>query len=152
MADPNVNLKSTVQSQMVAAMKAGDKNRTQVLRMVLSEIKRKEFDDVDARPLDAVAAYAKTLRKAMADMEKHGAAAQVTQLQSEIAIVEEFLPKAIEDAALAKLAADALGALGPLTPRDTGRAIGAVMKAVAATGQSVDPGKVRALVESKMQP
>ena len=146
------NLKALVQTQMVTAMKGGDKNRTQVLRMVLSEIKRIEADKPDADPQGAVTAYAKTLRKTMADMEKYNQAERVAQLQSEIAIVEEFLPKQVTDDDLAKLAADALSALGPLTKKDMGKAIGAVMKAVSATGMTADAGKVRALVESKIGP
>jgi uncharacterized protein len=149
---PDNPLKSTVQSQMMAAMKAGDKNRTQVLRMVLSEIKRLEADKPGADPQAAVTAYAKTLHKAQADMEKYNQAERVAQLQSEIKIVEEFLPKPVSDEALDKIAADALTALGPLTKKDTGRAIGAVMKAVAAAGLSADAGKVQALVETKIGP
>src|SRR3954467_10908270 len=101
MAD--TKLKTAVQTQMVTAMKAGDKNRTQVVRMVLSEIKRIEADKPDADPQGAVTAYAKTLRKTMAEMEKLNQPERVTQLQSEITIVEEFLPKQIDDAALEKI-------------------------------------------------
>src|SRR4051812_2711166 len=95
------NLKARVQSEMISAMKGGNKARTQVVRMLLSEIKRKESDDPAAKPEDAVAAYAKTLRKAMADMEKHGRADHVAQLKDELVIVDEFLPKQVDDAALA---------------------------------------------------
>ena len=149
---PDNPLKTTVQSQMVAAMKAGDKNRTQVLRMVLSEIKRIEADKPDADPQAAVTAYAKTLRKALADMEKHNQPQHAAQLQSEIKIVDEFLPQQVSDDDLGKIAADALAALGPLTKKDAGRALGAVLKAVAAAGLSADAGKVRSLVETKIGP
>jgi len=143
-------LKISVQTQMVAAMKAGDKPRTQVLRMLLSEIKRVEADKPDADPQGAVSAYAKTLRKTMAEMEELKQPERVTQIKSELAIVDEFLPKQLDDATLLKVVSDALAALGPLTKKDTGRAIGAAMKAVAATGAGADAGKVRALIESKI--
>jgi hypothetical protein len=148
----NANLKTTVQSQMMAAMKAGDKHRTQVLRMVLSEIKRIEADKPDADPQGAVSAYAKTLRKTMAEMEKLNQPERVSQLQAELKVVEEFLPRQMDDAALEKLVAETLAGLGPLSRKDMGRAIGAAMKAVAAGGQAADAGKVRALVESKIGP
>jgi uncharacterized protein YqeY len=147
---PDAPLKVAVQSQMVAAMKGGDKARTQVLRMVLSEIKAKEADDVNANPQAAVTGYANKLKKALAEMEKLGQAQQVDQLKAELAIVDEFLPKPMDDAALARIAEDALGKLGPLTKKDQSRAIGAVMKAVAAAGASADAAKVRALVEAKL--
>src|SRR5205823_11640512 len=123
---------------MITAMKAGDKNRTQVLRMVLSEIKRVEADKPDADPQAAVSAYAKTLRKTMAEMERLNQPERVAQLKSEIAVVEEYLPQQMEDAALEKVVADTLSGMGPLTAKDSGRAMGAVMKAVSATGMSAD--------------
>jgi uncharacterized protein YqeY len=150
MAAPH-ELTSKVHSQMVAAMKAGDKARTQVLRMVLSEIKAKEADDVNAVPQAAVSGYANKLRKAMAEMEKLGQGERAAAIRGELGIVEEFLPKVMEDGALEKLAAEALVPLGSLSGKDVGRAIGAVMKAVAAAGASADAGKVRALVESKVK-
>lgn len=144
------DLKASVTQQMTAAMKAGDKPRTMVLRMVLSEIKRIEADKPDADPQAAVSAYAKTLRKSMAEMEKLNQPDRAAQLQSEITIVEEFLPKQLDDAALAALVDQTLATLGPLTPKDQGRAIGAIMKAVTATGASADAGKVRALLDQRI--
>ena len=147
---PPIDVKSNVHGQMTAAMKAGDKNRTQVLRMVLSEIKRIEADKPDADPQGAVNAYAKTLRKTMAEMEKLQQPERVAQLQTEIKIVEEFLPKQIDDAALEKIVADTLAAQNLTAKKDAGRAMGTVMKAVAATGLSADAAKVRTLVDARL--
>jgi uncharacterized protein YqeY len=144
------DLKADVQKQMVAAMKGGDKLRTQVLRMVLSEIKKVEADKPDADPQGAVTSYAKVLRKSMAEMERLGQPERVAALQAEVAIVDEFLPKQMDDAALEKLVSDTLASMGVVTRKDMGKATGAVMKAAAATGASADPGKVRALLESKI--
>ena len=148
MAD--AGLKNRVQTEMVAAMKGGDKGRTQVLRMMLSEIKRVEADKPDADPQAAVNAYAKSLKKTMAEMEGYGQAERVAAIKAELAIVEDYLPKQLDDATLEKIVGEALAPLGALTKKEQGKAIGAVMKAVAATGASADAGKVRALVESKI--
>jgi uncharacterized protein YqeY len=149
---PPSPLKAHVQAQMVAAMKAGDKNRTQVLRMVLSEIKRVEADKPDADPQAAVIAYAKTLRKTASEMERLNQPERVAQLQTEIAVVEEFLPKAVDDETLEKIANETIKVIGPLSRKDMGKAIGMVMKDVAAAGFSADAGKVRALLETKIGP
>jgi uncharacterized protein YqeY len=151
MAAPPPDLKSSVHAQMVAAMKGGDKARTQVLRMLLSEIKAKEVDDPHADAQASITGYANKLKKALVDMEKLGQAQHAAQLRSEMAIVQEFLPRQLDDAALDTLVTDTLATLGPLAPNQIGRAIGAVMKAVAATGAAADAGKVRALVESKVK-
>ena len=145
-------LKTTIQTQMMASLKAGDKNRTQVLRMVLSEINRIEADKPDADPQAAVSAYAKTLRKTMAEMEKLNQPERVKQLQSELVIVEEYLPRQLDDAALVEIVDKTLASLGPVTKKDSGRVMGAVMKAAAATGMTADAGKVRALLETKIGP
>ena len=144
------HLKTQVQTQMVAAMKAGDKNRTQVLRMVLSEIKRIEADKPDADPQGAVNAYAKTLRKTIAEMERLNQPERVAQLQTEIKIVEEFLPQQLDDAALEGIVNQTLASQALTAKKDAGRAMGAVMKAVAATGMSADAAKVRALLDAKL--
>src|SRR5262245_61096422 len=144
-----MGLKETVQSQMIAAMKAGDKARTSVLRMVLSEIKAVEADKPDADPQASVAAYAKKLRKSMEHMESLGmnGAPHVEQLKAEIAIVEEFLPKKLDDAALAALVDQTLAAMPGVTAKDSGRVMGAVLKAA---GGAADAGKVKALIQSKL--
>ena len=147
---PPADLKATVQSQMVAAMKGGNKARTQVLRMLLSEIKAKEVDDPKAVAQAAVTGYAGKLKKALADMEKLGQAEHAAQLRNELAIVDEFLPRQMDDVALEKLVNETLAGMGPITKKDSGRAIGAVMKAATAAGASADAGKVRALLESKL--
>lgn len=149
MASPD--LKAEVQRQMVAAMKGGDKLRTQVLRMVLSEIKKVEADKPDADPQGAVTSYAKTLRKTMAEMERLAQPERVAaQLQAEVAIVDEFLPKQMDDAALERLVGETLAGMGPVTKKEMGKVTGAVMKAAAAAGASADAGKVRALLEQRI--
>jgi uncharacterized protein YqeY len=145
---PDAPLKIAVHTQMIAAMKGGDKARTAVLRMVLSEIKAVEADKPDADPLGAVQSYSKKLKKTMAEMEKLNQPQQVAQLKAEIAIVDEFLPKQLDDAALAALVDQTLAAMPGVTAKDSGKLIGAVMKAA---GGAADAGKVRALIQSKLQ-
>lgn len=140
-------LTQTVHGQMVAAMKAGDKARTQVLRMVLSEIRAQESDKPEADPTAAVSAYAKKLKKAQADMERLKQSQHVAQLQAELAIVEEFLPKQLDDAALAKLVDEAVATFPGATAKEMGKVVGAVMKVAAGTA---DAGRVRALVQARL--
>lgn len=144
---PDAPLKLAVHAQMVASMKAGTKDRTSVLRMVLSEIKAVEADAPDADPLGAILAYSKKLKKTMSEMEKFNQPERVTQLKAEIAIVDEFLPKQLDDAALSALVDQVLATMPGVTAKEGGKVIGAVMKAA---GGAADAGKVRALVQSKL--
>jgi uncharacterized protein YqeY len=116
--------------------------------MVLSEIKAQEADKPDADPQAAVSAYAKKLRKALADMERLNQPQQVAALKGEIAIVEEFLPKQLDDAALAAVVDQVLAGMPGVGAKDVGRVTGAVMKA--ANG-AADAGKVRALLAERLK-
>jgi uncharacterized protein len=140
-------LKAAVHAQMVQSMKAGSKDRTQVLRMVLSEINSQEADKPDADPQVAVTSYAKKLRKAQADMERLHQPERVAALQAEIAIVDEFMPKQLDDAALEALVAATIAALPGVTAKESGKVVGLVMKAAAG---SADATKVRTLVATKL--
>jgi uncharacterized protein YqeY len=147
MSTTSANLKQAVQSQMVTAMKAGDKVRTQVLRMMLSEIKAVEVDHPSADPQAAVASYAKKLKKALAEFEKLSANEQVAQLKGEISIVDEFLPRQMGDAELEAIVNKTIASTGAASAKDSGKVIGAVMKQ---TGGVADAGRVRALVTAKL--
>ena len=147
MSTPALNLKQTVQTQMVTAMKAGDKTRTQVLRMVLSEIKAQEVDHPEADPQQAVSAYAKKLKKASAEYEKLSATEQVQQLHAEIKIVDEFMPKQMDESALDAIVTQTIANLGATSAKDSGKVIGAVMKQ---TGGTADAARIRALISAKL--
>lgn len=140
-------LKKKVHAEMVAAMKGGKKERLGVLRMVLSEIGAQEADHPEADPQVAVAAYAKKLKKALADMERLNQAERAAALKGEIAVVEEFLPQQLDDAALEKLVSETIAGMGAVSAKDAGKVMGAVMKAAGGTADSM---KVRALVQGKL--
>ena len=140
-------LTQKVRAEMVAAMKSGNKDRTQILRMVLSEIKAQESDHPDADPQTAVSAYGKKLKKALTEMQRLNQPERAAALKAEIAVVEEFLPRQLDDAALEKLVDATIATMGAVTAKETGKVMGAVLKAA---GGAADAGKVRAVIESKL--
>lgn len=141
-------LRQTLHGHMVAAMKSGNKPRLSALRMIISEVQVQETDHPELDPKLAVSAYAKKLRKTLAEMEKLAQTAQVEQLKAEIAIVEEFMPKQMDDAALEALVNQTLADMPGVTAKESGKVIGAVMKAAAGTA---DAAKVRNLVAAKLK-
>src|SRR3954468_14686108 len=88
-----MDLQSRLQEDMKAAMKSGQKDRLSVIRMLLSDVKNIDLDPKKPTAEQAVAAYAKKLRKSVEEFEKYGKPDEVTKLKSEIAVVEEYLPK-----------------------------------------------------------
>ncbi|MCA8951095.1 MAG: GatB/YqeY domain-containing protein [Planctomycetes bacterium] len=111
-------------ADMKAAMKAGDKSRLEVLRMVISEIKKKaeESGELDA---EAEAAVLHRAVKTRADTVVQATAAGRTEIatkeQSEIEVIQAYLPQQMS----AEEVAEKVGALAAEIdyggPKDTGR-------------------------------
>src|SRR5438552_16077190 len=88
-----MDLLQRLTEDMKSAMKSGQKERLSVIRMLLSDVKNIDLDPKKPTAEQAVAAYAKKLRKSAEEYEKYGKSNEVAQLRAEIAIVEEYLPK-----------------------------------------------------------
>ena len=141
-----MDLLPRLQEDMKAAMKAGQKDRLGVIRMLLSDVKNIDLDPRKPTSEDAVAAYAKKLRKSAEEYEKVGRADEVAKLKSEIAVVEEYLPKKASPQDTERLV-DAFLAGKSFTPQQVGQAMGAFMKA---HGGQVDPGVANQVIKQRL--
>jgi uncharacterized protein len=137
---------SRLQEDMKTAMKAGNKDRLGVIRMLLSDVKNIDLGPQKITEEQAVAAYAKKLRKSIEEYEKIGRAEEVSKLKSELAIAEEYLPKKASAADTEKLV-DQFLAHNSYTEKQVGQAMGAFMKA---HGQQVDPAAANALIRQRL--
>src|SRR3954466_8186576 len=88
-----MDLQAKLTEDMKAAMKSGRKDRLSVIRMLLSDVKNIDLMPNKPTAEQAVEAYAKKLRKGAEEYEKLGKPDEVAKLKSEIAVVEEYLPK-----------------------------------------------------------
>src|SRR4051812_11493427 len=88
-----MDLQTRLTEDMKIAMKSGQKDRLLVIRMLLSDVKNVDLMPGKPSPEQVVAAYGKKLRKSAEEYEKLGKPDEVTKLKSEIAIVDEYLPK-----------------------------------------------------------
>src|SRR5436305_14591707 len=88
-----MSLLARLQDDMKTALKAGQKDRLQVIRMLLSDVKNIDLMPNKPTEQQVIEAYAKRLRKSLEEYEKLGKTDQSAQLKSEIAIVDEYLPK-----------------------------------------------------------
>lgn len=135
-----------LQEDMKTAMKAGDKLRLGVIRMLISDLKVLDMAAKKTTEEEAVASYAKKLRKSIEEYEKIGRTAEVDQLKSELAVVDSYLPKkagAEETEALV----DAYLSANSFTEKQLGQAMGMFMKQ---HGQLVDPQIANALLKKKL--
>ena len=117
-------LKETLTNEMKAAMRSGDRQRRDTLRMVLSAIKQIEVDrriDLDDKAiLGVLQNEAKKRRETIADFEKAGRGDATGDLYAELAIVREYLPTAASEEELVARASEIIRDGGFSSPRDTG--------------------------------
>jgi uncharacterized protein YqeY len=137
-----MDLRARLEQDMKTALKTGQKERLGVIRMLLSDVKNIDLAPKPTTAEDAVAAYGKKLRKSVEEYERLDKADEVAKLKTEIAIVDEYLPKKASTADTEMLVADFL-AKNAFTEKQFGQAMGAFMKA---HGASVDPAQANQLL------
>jgi uncharacterized protein YqeY len=135
-----------LQEDMKAAMKSGQKERLSVIRMLISDVKNIDLQSKKLTEEETVAAYGKKLRKSVEEYEKLGKTAEVAQLKSEIAVVDEYLPKKASAEETDRLV-EAFLASQSFTEKQMGQAMGMFMKA---HGQQVDPGLANAAIKKRL--
>jgi uncharacterized protein YqeY len=141
-----MDLQTRLQDDMKSALKAGQKDRLQVIRMLLSDVKNVDLLPGKPTPEAVVEAYAKKLRKGVEEYAKLGKPQTVAQLQAEIAVVDEYLPKRASAEETEKLV-EAFLAGKPFTEKQAGQATGAFMKA---HGSAVDAALVSAAIRKRL--
>jgi uncharacterized protein YqeY len=141
-----MDLQARLTEDMKSAMKSGQKERLGVIRMLLSDVKNRDLMPNKPSAEAVVEAYAKKLRKGAEEYEKLGKPDEVAKFKSEIAIVEEYLPKKASAGDTEKLVDEFLAA-NSFTEKDFGRAMGAFMKQ---HGANVDAGQANQLLKKKL--
>jgi uncharacterized protein len=141
-----MDLEAQLTADMKAAMKSGEKEKLQTIRMVLSDVKNRDLMPGKPSPESLVEAYAKKLKKSAEEYQKIGKTETVDALKREIAIVEAYLPKKLDESATRELV-DAFLASGQYNAKQTGQATGLFMKQ---HGSQVDPGVASKLIRDKL--
>jgi len=141
-----------VSAAIAQAMRQRDAARLSALRMLKAAFMNREvekgraLDDVEARQVvnslvkqrrDSIEQFLKGGRKDLADKET-----------AEIAVLEAYLPPAVDPAAIERAVADAIAESGATSSKDIGRVMKAVMARLA--GQTVDGKAVNELVRKTL--
>jgi uncharacterized protein len=131
-----MGLEQTLDETLRQAMKDRDTRTADVVRMLKTRIAERrtargftgEVDD--AVVLEVIGAYRKQLQKALPEFEKAGerGAPQAAQLRFEVAFLERYLPRGLDEAAVRALVRERLAALGITGRTQVGRLVGDIMK------------------------
>lgn len=115
-------------SDITAAMRSGDALRRDTLRMAESAIynggKRDRRSYSDDEVAAVLAREVKTRRESVEAFRKGGREDLAAKEEAEIAILSDFLPEQLSEAAIALLAAEAIATTGAASPRDIGKVMG----------------------------
>jgi uncharacterized protein len=130
-----MTLKERITEDMKSAMRAGEKDRLGVVRLILAAIKQREVDERitldDAQVLSVLEKMGKQRKESIAQFESGGRADLVAKEQAELAIVQSYLPAQMTDAEVDALIAEAIASTGAASVKDMGKVMG-VVKAKAA--------------------
>lgn len=122
-----MSLYDELKSQMKTAMKAGDKQRLSVVRMLISAINYVGIDEElnDEVVLQVLQKEAKKRREAIEAYSKAGREEQAKQEEYELSVIEEYLPKMMTTE---EVEAKARELLADFEGNNMGQAIGLVMR------------------------
>lgn len=128
-------LKKIVSEATIAAMKAREKKRVAVLRMVNAEFKRLEVDErrelADADVIGLLNKMMKQRQDAFKQFSDAGRQDLAEQEQFEMQLIQEFLPRQMDEAELQQLIVKAISDLKPAGMQDMGKVMAAVKTASA---------------------
>ena len=147
-------MRETFTEMLKTAMKAGDKPRVATVRLIQAALKDR---DIEARGQgktvsddDILALLQKMVKQrqdSIALYEQGGRVDLADQERAEIAIISEFLPKAMDESEVAAAIRDAIAQTGAASPKDMGKVIGALKAKFAGR---MDFGKVSPAVKAAL--
>src|SRR5215213_8283364 len=147
-----MSLKERITSDMTAAMKSKDASRLSTLRMVKAAVQNREIEkggELSEEELTkALQSLVKQRRDSVEQYEKAGRAELAEKERAEIAVIEEYLPRAASREEIEQAVAAAVAETGASTLKE----MGTVMKAAQARlGGAADGRTVSEIVRSKLQ-
>lgn len=144
-------LSQRIREDMKAAMKAGDKRRLGVVRLILAAIKQREVDERieldDTQTLAVLDKMVKQRRDSIEQFEKAGRKELAEQESFEIEVLQGYMPEALGEAEIDALVTEAIAAAGAASLRDMGKVMGQLKPKI--QGRA-DMGAVSALVKQRL--
>ena len=121
---PDSPLKARINEAVKAAMRAKEKERLGTIRLVLAEIKKVEVDERidpdDVRVTSILDKMVKQRRDSIKQFTDAGRDELAAKEQSEIEVIQEFLPQPLSAEEIASLIEDAIASTGAASMQDMG--------------------------------
>ena len=148
-------IRDEIKVALVSAMKGGDKDSTQTIRLIQSAIKNRDIElrtasqqpDDDALVTEVLQKMIKQRRESVELYRKGNREELATKEEAEIAVIERFLPAQLSEteaeAAIQSIIADT----GASSMRDMGKVMAEVKVRL---GTQIEPARASALVKAAL--
>jgi uncharacterized protein len=145
-------MRDRLRAETSAALKAQNKPRLSALRLISAALQQSDIAAKTALPDAEIPALLQKMikqrRESLAIYEKAGRTEQAQQEATEIAVIEEFLPKQMSEAEARDAIAAAIKDVGAASPKEMGKVMAALKERY--TGR-MDFGKASALVKELLK-
>ncbi|ORU90654.1 MAG: glutamyl-tRNA amidotransferase [Cycloclasticus sp. symbiont of Poecilosclerida sp. M] len=128
MSEQGTTLTLRIREDMKTAMKAREKFRLGVIRLILAAIKQKEVDDRvepdDTQVLQLLDKMVKQRRDSIQQFDQAGRDDLSKIEQDELVLIQEYLPEQLTDAEIDQLIDEAVSQIGAEGMKDMGKVMG----------------------------
>lgn len=129
-----MNLKEQLRADTAAAMRAGDSDKRNTLRMLLAAVKQVEVDgqkELNDEGVQAVLSkQAKQRRESIVDYEKAGRPEMAANERMELGVIESYLPQMMGRDEIRAIASGVIAGLGDVGMKGMGQVMGQLMPQV----------------------
>lgn len=136
---------------MKTAMKARESERLQTIRMLISALKNEQINlghEPDSEEIISVLATEAKKRREAIDAYREGGREQLAEKEeAELAVIEDYLPRQLEDAEVEQMIDDLIASTGASTKAEMGKVMGGLMPQLKGR---YDGGKAKKIVMSKL--
>lgn len=152
-------LEAQISKQVITAMKLHDAERTGTLRLIKTALKNKSIDKrgplTPAEEQQTLATMIKQRRDSIEQFTKGNRPELAAKEAAEITIIEEFLPKELDEAAMRAIISEVLAELTnaaghTLTAKDMGPVMKAVQARIQQSGARADGRLVSEIVKQRL--
>jgi uncharacterized protein YqeY len=146
-------IRDDIKTALVSAMKGGDKDTTQTIRMISSAIKNRDIElrtassqpDDDLLVTEVLQKMIKQRRESV-EMYRQGNREELAaKEEAEIAVIERFLPEQMDDAEANAAIGAIIAEVGASSMKDMGKVMAEVK---ARHASSIEPARASALVKA----
>ncbi len=150
--DKTMTFLERINQDLTVAMKNKEADRLSTLRMIKTSLKNREIEKMapleDAEAIKLLQSMVKQRRESIEQYRQAGRNELAEKEAAEIAVIEQYLPAAIDEATLQRIVDETIAESGAGSMKDLGNVMKAVMARLA--GQTVDGKLVNQIVRTRL--